>query len=54
MYISEAKVRGNRLQMIGDMMCVYLGVQGGRVKAGGAILLSKWHGRFLEGVDMCR
>ena len=46
--VSEAKVRGNGLKMIGDMTCVYLGVEGGRVKAGVAILLSKRFGRFLR------
>ena len=46
--VSEAKVRGNRLKMIGDTTCVYSGVQGGRVKVGVAILLSKRFGRFLR------
>ena len=46
--VSEAKVRGNRLNMIGDTTCVYSGIQGGRMKVGVAILLSKRFGRFLR------
>ena len=46
--MSEAKVRGNGVQMIGDTTCVYSGVQGGRAKAGVAILLSERFGRYLK------
>ena len=46
--VNEAKVRGNSVRMIGDTMCVYLGVQGGRTKAGVTILLSNRFGRFLR------
>ena len=48
MYVSEAKVRGNGVKMIGDATCVYTGVQKGRVKVGVAILLSKRFDRFLR------
>ena len=46
--VSEAKVRGNGMRMIGDTTCVYSGVQTGRAKAGVAILLSERFGRFLK------
>ena len=46
--VSEAKVRGNGLKMIGDTMCVYSGMQGGRVRAGVAILLSRRFSRLLR------
>ena len=46
--VSEAKVRGNGMRMIGDTTCVYSGVQTGRSKAGVAILLSERFGRFLK------
>ena len=46
--VSEAKVRGNGVRMIGDTTCVYSGVQGGRAKAGVVILLSERFGRYLK------
>ena len=46
--VSETKVRGNGVKMIGDTMCVYSRVQGGRAKAGVAILLSESFGRYLK------
>ena len=46
--VSETKVRGNGVRMIGDTTCVYSGVQGGRAKAGVAILLSERFGRYLK------
>ena len=46
--VSEMKMRGNGVKMIGDTMCVYSGVQGGRAKAGVAILLSESFGRYLK------
>ena len=46
--VSEAKVRGNGMRMIGDTTCVYSGVQTGGAKAGVAILLSERFGRFLK------
>ena len=46
--VSEAKVRGNGVRMFGDTTCVYSGVQGGRAKAGVAILLSERFGRYLK------
>ena len=43
--VSEAKMRGNDEKAIGDVRCVFSGVQDGRVKAGVAILLSdSWVG----------
>ena len=38
--VSETKVRGNGVKQIGDVVCVYSGVQEGRAKGGVAILLS--------------
>ena len=32
--VSETKVRGNRVKQIGDVVCVYSGVQEGRAKGG--------------------
>ena len=46
--VSEAKVKGNRVKCIGDVTCVYSGVQEGRAKAGVAILLSERFGVYLK------
>ena len=46
--VSEVKVRGNGVKMIGDTTCVYSGVQGGRAKVGVTILLSEKFGRYLR------
>ena len=46
--MSEAKVRGNGVRMIGDTTCMYSGVQGGRAKAGIAIFLSERFGRYFK------
>ena len=46
--ISEAKVRGKGVRMIGGTTCVYSGVQRERAKADVAILLSERFGRFLR------
>ena len=45
--VSETKARGNGKKAIDDVSCVFLGVQGGRVKAGVAVLLSDRLGRCL-------
>ena len=44
--MSETKVRGNGVKQIGDVVCVYSGVQEGRAKGGVAILLSMSFGAF--------
>ena len=46
--VSDVKVRGNGFKIIGDTVCVYSGMQGGRVRTGVAILLSRRFGRFLR------
>ena len=46
--VSEAKVRGNGEKAIGDVRCVFLGIQDGRARAGVAILLSERLGRCLR------
>ena len=46
--VSETKVRGNGVKQIGDVVCVYSGVQKGRAKGGVAILLSMSFGAFLK------
>jgi len=46
--VSETKVRGNGLKQIGDVSCVYSGVQEGRAKGGVAILLSGRFGAYLK------
>ena len=46
--VSETKVRGNRMKQIGDVSCVFSGVQEGRAKGGVAILLSGRFGDSLE------
>ena len=46
--VSEVKMRRNGLKRIGDVTCVYSGVQEGRSKSGVAILLSEKFGTFLR------
>ena len=46
--VNETKVRGNGVKQIGGVVCVYSGVQEGRVKGGVAILLSMSFGAFLK------
>ena len=47
--VGETKVRGNRMKQIGDVSCVFSGVQEGRVKGGVVILLSeKFDGSLKE------
>ena len=46
--VSVTKVRGNGEKAIGDVRCVFSGVQGGRARAGVAVLLSERLGRCLK------
>ena len=46
--VSETKVWGNRVKQIGDVVCVYSGVQNRRAKGGVAILLLMSFGAFLK------
>ena len=46
--VSEAKVRGKGEKAIGDVRCVFLGIQDGRARTGVAILLSERLGRCLR------
>ena len=40
----QTKVRGNRMKQIGDVLCVFSGVQEGKAKGGVAIMLSERFG----------
>ena len=51
--VSETKVRRNGMKQIGDVSCVFSGVQEGRTKGGVAILLSREIWWFFEGVKVC-
>ena len=46
--MSETNVRGNRMKRIGDVSCVFSGVQEGRAKGGVVILLSERFGGSLK------
>ena len=46
--VSETKARGNGEKAIGDVRCVFSGVQAGRARAGVAVLLSERLGRCLK------
>ena len=37
--VSERKIRGNGMKLVGSMTCVYSGVQEGRAKAGVSIYM---------------
>ena len=50
--VSETKVKGNGVKCIGDVTCVFLGVQDGSAKAGVAILLAETFGALLK-AGMC-
>ena len=46
--VSETKVRGNGMKQIGDVSCVFSGVQEGKAKGDVAILLSGRFGDLLK------
>ena len=46
--VSEARMKGNGVRMVGEVTCVHSGVQAGRAKAGVAILLSEKFGTYLR------
>ena len=46
--VSETKVKENGMKQIGDVSCVFSGVQEGRAKGGVAILLSERFGGSLK------